>query len=243
MLKKLLSKNVFKTLIIALLLSLFLIIVFAVNHNNTITDEALNAFNSLPIWLRVIFMILIPIFGDFKYLYQFIMLYIIPITFIYSFYLGFTIDDENQIEETMPLARKTKRANYILAPFIHIVAILVLLFISAIITTSICYKSFQLELINGFISLLFWNTVVYAIAISFNKLNKKYKLILIISIVLYLSLAFIITSIASVSWFYYLSPLNILLLPKNSFLIYLLPLGIIISLSILYFMKKHKHIS
>lgn len=241
MLKKLLSKNIFKTLIIAILLSLFLIIVFAANHNNTITDEALNAFNSLPIWLRVIFMILIPVFGDFKYLYQFVMLYIIPITFIYSFYLGFTINDENQIEETMPLPRKAKRANYILAPLIHIVAILAMLFINAIITTSIIYKSFYFELINGFISLLFWNVVVYIIAISFNDLNKKYKLILIVSIIVYLGIAFIITSIAAVNWFYYLSPINILLQPKNSFLIYLVPLGIILSIGIIYFMRIHRH--
>ena len=240
MLKKLLQNNLFKTIVLSLFLVIFITIVFTLNANLKVSDEAIGAFNSLPILLKLIFMIMLPVFGEFKYLYQFIMIYIIPISLIYSFYLGYTINSNNQIEETLPMARDKKSFYYLLAPYIHILAILLILLLTTITVTSIMYKHFYFEVINGFINLLFWNTAIYLLASIFRNLKNKFKLIIMLGMGAYLILAFILTSLVNVSWFYYLSPLNILLQPTNNFLIYLIPLGISLSLLIIYFMKKHR---
>ncbi len=231
-----LKKNLPRFIALILIGILFITLVFATNYDDWYSEEAYNSFLSLPIYLKLIFLVLIPILGDLDYLFQFTMVYIIPLTLIYSFSMGRSANIEIEFEELLPISKRKRKLINIESRLLLLFSIILIYFITTIIVTSICYKAFNLFILNGYIYLLLINLIVFFLAYLCKNLKNKFKIIILVSCLAYIIISFLLSNLVQFSLFYYLSPFSIILQPINNPLIYILPI-IILSIEAIIYIK------
>ena len=75
MYKRLFFKNIILTSILSIILIIFISLTISLNYNTQVDETAYTHYLNLPFYFKLIFITFIPIFSDYNYLYQFIMLY------------------------------------------------------------------------------------------------------------------------------------------------------------------------
>ncbi len=225
------KKNLIKTIILSFLMILFSVLIITLNFNNN--NISYNDYLNLPFYFKLIFLIFIPIFNEYNYLFSFIMFYFLIIIIIYSIYLArvkyYNIISPENIYKTEIKA--------LLSRYLHIAILIFSTFFSLIITSSICYKTFFINNIIEFINCLILSFSIFNI---FNyKLNNKFKYINYL-LLFYIIILFILNIFINNDIIYYFSPINILLQTNNNFfsLIIILVSGLIINLNIYLNAKK-----
>ena len=225
------KKNFIKTIILSFLMILFSVLIITLNFNNN--NISYNDYLNLPFYFKLIFLIFIPIFNEYNYLFSFIMFYFLIIIIIYSIYLArvkyYNIISPENIYKTEIKA--------LLSRYLHIAILIFSTFLSLIITSSICYKTFFINNIIEFINCLILSFSIFNI---FNyKLNNKFKYINYL-LLFYIIILFILNIFINNDIIYYFSPINILLQTNNNFfsLIIILVSGLIINLNIYLNAKK-----
>lgn len=228
MYKRLFFKNIILTSILSIILIIFISLTISLNYNTQVDETAYTHYLNLPFYFKLIFITFIPIFSDYNYLYQFIMLYFLLIISIYTIYLAKRKKESNIL---LPIS-KVKQTSYLfLANYLPLLVVILISFLTLLITSICCYKQFYITNIIGLINTILYSFILF---ISFyqndkeSKLFKWFKLIILI----YSIILFILN--INFSNLYYFSPFNILIEANNSFLAIIL----FIILSILFSIFK-----
>ena len=111
MYKSLFKQNLWATIFLSIFCLLFSILVITLNYQNDQIMSAYDSYLALPFYFQIFFISFIPIFSDFNYLYQFIMLYFTPLVIIYTLYLA---RQKNTCQLLLPISPKKQTIYYIL---------------------------------------------------------------------------------------------------------------------------------
>ena len=146
------KKNFIKTIILSFLMILFSVLIITLNFNNN--NISYNDYLNLPFYFKLIFLIFIPIFNEYNYLFSFIMFYFLIIIIIYSIYLArvkyYNIISPENIYKTEIKA--------LLSRYLHIVILIFSTFLSNEVK------------LNGQISR---DANIYCVSISFGNDNEE----------------------------------------------------------------------
>lgn len=236
-----LKKNLFRCLLFSLIGSSFIILVFVTNYQENYSEVTYNNYLNLPIYLKLIFLFLIPILGDLDYLFQFTMIYLIPLTLVYSISLGLSANITTEFEETLPLNRQKRKLINVSVRLLLLGLFILFLALTTVIVTSFCYQKVAFFVINGYLYLLLINLVCFGLAYFSKGFSKFGKKVFLITSLVYLTGSFILASLLKNTLLYNLSPLNILLQPEATFSIYLLPLTLLIIVFIYILIRNKRH--
>lgn len=230
MYRLLFNKNIIKTLLLCVLMVIFSSLIISLNYQNGVSNQAYQAYLDLPFYFKLLFIIFIPIFNDFSYLFNFIILYFTPLIIIYTIYLAKT---KLNTKLLLPIAKNKQLIYNYLALYLHVLILITITFLSIIICSVICYKTFYLSNVISYLLFIILTLTIFNI--YYFNLNK-YSKILILFTIAYLIVIFILNLILS-NQLYYFSPINIVLESSNNFLTLICPLliSIIINISIISF--------
>ncbi len=230
MYRLLFNKNIIKTLLLCVLMIIFSSLIISLNYNNGVSNQAYQAYLDLPFYFKLLFIIFIPIFNDFSYLFNYIILYFTPIIIIYAIYLAKTKINTKLL---LPIAKNKQLIYNYLALYLHVFILITITFLCTTICSVICYKTFYLSNVISYLLFIILTLTIFNIY-YFNV--NKYSKILIFFSISYLIIMFVLNIILN-NQLYYFSPINILLESSNNFLVIICPLliSIILNLSITIF--------
>ena len=218
MYKSLFKQNLWATIFLSIFCLLFSILVITLNYQNDQIMSAYDSYLALPFYFQIFFISFIPIFSDFNYLYQFIMLYFTPLVIIYTLYLA---RQKNTCQLLLPISPKKQTIYYILCRYLHSLIIILITYLAIIITSTICYQTFYWRTIIGFINLF---GITLALFIFFKDKNHLTNWLILLLFISYVILTFILNIFITNSLLFYLSPLNVLLNTTDNFFSLLSPL-------------------
>lgn len=232
MFKSYFFKNFLKTILITIFLVIFSTVVILTNHSN-LTNE--DSFNDLNFLFKLILQLFIPLYGNFSYLYSYLLVYIVPVILIYTYYLATSPNSENYLF----LAHKRNFLNRqkILADTLNLSIIVGVLLLSLSLTTYFTYNLFYLDLLTGFSLLIILMVNLYLVKTTFVHSKLLLGLTAIISLVIYAIYHF-----TNLKFLYYLSLLDLGITPTSNFSIIIFPSILLICLLLIKKLGKEKRL-
>lgn len=204
-----------KALLLSLGFILFSILIITLNFKNG-AEAAYASYLELPFYFKLIFNTFVPIFNDFNYLYEFIMIYFIPVIIIYTIYLA---RHKVRLNILLPISKMKSQILEIAFSFLPTIILISITILTILITSLACYKAFYLEIVVSYFVLLIMSFSIFLLV--YLKKNKYNYLIFTLSLI-YLVLMFCLN--INFKNLYYFSPLNIMLETRPNFLSLLSPL-------------------
>lgn len=177
MTKKYFIKDLFKTICILIVMSIFVLAVYMAKLNQGDDILLYEKFNQLPIYFKTIFNILIPLFKNYDYLFIYTNIYLLAVIIIYFIHITNKMNLDNAIEMTI-LTKEKYISEFLLSKLLNILIIILPIYFLYIILSLSIYHSFSLIIIYGLLIhlliLIILSVIIYSLNI--NDINIKNKI-------------------------------------------------------------------